>query len=54
MVERYRKLETPTANESFDAEVDKETNAWTEANVDASGRETVAQKDRREILRGNT
>ena len=38
LAEHYRKLGTPTANETFDAEFDKEINAWTEANVGASER----------------
>ena len=37
--EHYRKLGTPTANETFDAEFDKEINAWAEANVGVSERE---------------
>ncbi|MEP5533686.1 hypothetical protein [Ekhidna sp.] len=36
LVEHYRKLGTPTANETFDAEFEKEINAWAEANVDIS------------------
>ena len=36
LVEHYRKLGTPTANETFDTEFEKETNAWAEANVGAS------------------
>ena len=39
LVEHYRKLGAPTANETFDAEFDKEINAWAEANVGASERE---------------
>ena len=39
LVEHYRKLGTPTANETFDAEFEKETNAWAEANVGESKRE---------------
>ena len=39
LVEHYRKLGTPTTNENFDAEFEKELNAWAEANVDASERE---------------
>ena len=39
LVEHYRKLGAPTANETSDAEFEKEINAWAEANVDASGRE---------------
>ena len=40
LVEHYRKLGTPTANETFDAEFKrKEINAWAEANVGASERE---------------
>ena len=38
-VELCRKLGTSTANETFDAEFEKETNAWAEAIVDASERE---------------
>ena len=36
LVEHYRKLVTPTANETLDAEFEKEINAWAEANVGAS------------------
>ena len=39
LVEHYRKLGTSTANETFDAEFEKEINAWAEANVRASERE---------------
>ena len=39
LVEHYRKLGTPTSNKTFDAEFEKEINAWVEANVDASERE---------------
>ena len=39
LVEHYRKLGTPAANETFDAEFEKEINAWAEANVGASERE---------------
>ena len=39
VVEQYRKLEMPTANETSDAEFGKETNTWAGANVDASERE---------------
>ena len=39
LVEHCRKLGTPTANETFDAEFEKEINAWVEANVDALERE---------------
>ena len=38
-VEHYCKLGTPTAKETFDAEFEKEINAWAEANVGASERE---------------
>ena len=37
--EHYRKLGTPTANETFDAAFEKEINTWAEANVVASERE---------------
>ena len=33
LVEQYRKLGTSTANETFDAEFEKEINAWAEANA---------------------
>ena len=33
LVEHYRKLGTSTANETFDAEFEKEINAWAEANA---------------------
>ena len=39
LAEDYRKLGTPTANETFDAEFEKEFNAWAEANVGGSERE---------------
>ena len=39
VLEHYRKLEKPTTNETFDAEFEKEIDAWVEANVDASERE---------------
>ena len=39
LAEHYRKLGTPTANETFDAKLEKEINAWAEANVGASERE---------------
>ena len=39
LVERYRNLGTPTTNETFDAEFEKDIDAWMEANVDASERE---------------
>ena len=35
---------TPTTNKTFDAEFEKEINAWAEANVGASKREAVVQK----------
>ena len=39
LVEHYGKLATPTMNETFDAEFEKEIDAWVEGNADASGRE---------------
>ena len=39
IVEHYRQLGTPKADETFDAEFEKEISAWAEANVDASERE---------------
>ena len=39
LVEHYRKLGTPTANETFDVEFDKEISARAEANVGVSERE---------------
>ena len=38
-VEHFCKLGTPTANETFDAEFEKEIKAWAKTSVDASGRE---------------
>ena len=38
-MEHYRKLGTPTANETFDAEFEKEINAWAEVHVGTSERE---------------
>ena len=35
----HRKLGTPTTNETFGAEFEKEIDAWVEANVDGSERE---------------
>ena len=39
LVEHYRMPGTPTADETFDAEFEKEVNASAEANVDAPERE---------------
>ena len=39
IVDHYRKLGTPTVNETLDAEFEKDINAWAEANVVASQRE---------------
>ena len=39
LVEHYRNLGTPAANETFDAEFEKEINARAEANIGASERE---------------
>ena len=39
LVEHYGKLATPTMNETFDAEFEKEIDAWVEGNGDASERE---------------
>ena len=39
LVEHYRKLGTPAANETFNAEFDKKINVWAEANVGTSERE---------------
>ena len=39
LVQHYRRLGTPTANETFDAEFEKEINTWAEANVGAAERE---------------
>ena len=39
LLEHSRKLGTPTTNKTFNAEFEKEVNAWAEANVDASERE---------------
>ena len=39
LVEHFRKLGSPTANETFDEEFEKEINAWTEANVGALERQ---------------
>ena len=39
LVEHYRKLGTPTANETFAAEFEKKVNEWAEVNVDAPGLE---------------
>ena len=44
LAEHYRKLGTPTANEMFDTELHKETNAGAEANVDASEREDIGSE----------
>ena len=51
-MEHYRKLGTPTANETFDAEFVEEINAWAEANVDASDREDNGSEGlQRELIR---
>ena len=34
LVEHCRQLGTPTTSKTFDAEFEKEINAWTEANVE--------------------
>ena len=39
LVKHYRKLGTPTAIDTFDAEFEKDINAWAEANVGASKKE---------------
>ena len=39
LVEHYRELGTPKPNSKFDAEFEKEINAWAEVNVEASKRE---------------
>ena len=39
LVEHYRKLGTPTTNETLDAEFEKEINAWAEENVDVLEKE---------------
>ena len=39
IIEHYRKLGTPSANETFGEAFEKEINAWEEVNVDASERE---------------
>ena len=39
LVEYHRKPGTPTTNETFDAEFEKEIDAWVQANVGASDRE---------------
>ena len=39
LVEHYRKLGTPAANETLDAEFEKEINAWAEENVDVLEKE---------------
>ena len=51
LVEYYRKLGTPTSNDTFDAEFDKEIDAWAEANVGASEREDRGSNLQREITR---
>ena len=39
LAEHHRKPGTPTTNETFDAEFEKEIDAWVQANVGASERE---------------
>ena len=39
LVEHYRKLGTPTTNDNFDSEFEKEINSWAEENVERSRRE---------------
>ena len=54
LVEYHRKLGTPTTNETFDVELEKEINAWAEENViaseseDSSGSEGLQRKLTRE------
>ena len=55
LVEYYRKLGTPTTNETFDAEFEKEIDAWVEANVDASEKEASGSEGlQREFTREET
>ena len=39
LIEHYRNIGTPIIINTFDAEFEKENNAWAEANVDVSERE---------------
>ena len=45
LVEHYRKLGTPKPNAKFDAEFEKEINAWVEVNVEASKRDDSSSKE---------
>ena len=52
LVEYHRKPGTPTTNETFDAEFEKEIDAWVEANVDASEKEDSGSEElQREFTR---
>ena len=52
LVEHHRKLGTPTTNEMFDAEFEKEIDAWVEANVDASEKEDSGSKGLQRVHKG--
>ena len=54
LVEHYRKLGTPTTNETFDAEFEKEIDAWVEANVDASEREDSGSEGLQRVHKGRS
>ena len=45
LVEHYSKLGTPKANAKFDAEFEKDINAWADVNVEASKREDSSSKE---------
>ena len=52
LAEHHRKPGTPTTNETFDAEFEKEIDAWVEANVDASEKEDSGSEElQREFTR---
>ena len=48
LVEHFRKLGTPTANETFDAEFTEEINTWVDVNVVVSEWKTFVQMGYRE------
>ena len=52
-MEHYCKLGTPTAYETFDADINNEICAWAEAKVEASEGNTVVQNGYGESSQGN-
>ena len=54
LVDHSRKLGTPTADETFDAEFDKEINAWAEVNADASDKEGSGSEGLQRLHKGRS